>query len=51
MFGELFWLLKLSLFLALRGILAFALLVGVLWCLIVFVTGLARKLRRANDRW
>jgi hypothetical protein len=51
MFGDLFWLFKLSLFFALRGIIALALVMGLLWCLIALVTGLLQKLRRANDRW
>ena len=48
---DLFFLLKLSLFLALRSVIALALLLGLTWCFIACATGLLRRLRRSGDRW
>ena len=51
MFDDLFFLGKLSLFLALRSVIALALLLGLTWCFIALATGLVRRLRRPSDRW
>ena len=51
MFSDLVFLLKLSLALALRGIIALALFLGLTWCVIAGITGLLRRLRRSGDRW
>lgn len=51
MFGDLFFLFKLSLALALRSVIALALFLGLMWCFVAGVTGLLRKLRRASGRW
>ena len=51
MFGDLYFLFKLSAFLALRSVIAVALLLGMTWCFIACVTGLVRRLRRLGDRW
>ena len=51
MFGDLFFLFKLSLLLALKSVVALALLLGLTWCFIAGVTGLLGKLRRASRRW
>jgi N-acyl-L-homoserine lactone synthetase len=51
MFGDLFFLLKLSSILALRSVIAVALLLGLTWVAIACFTGLLRRLRRSGDRW
>lgn len=51
MFGDLYFLFKLSAFLALRSVIALALLLGLTWCFIAILTGLLRRLRRSGDRW
>ena len=51
MFGDLIFLLKLSLALALRSIIALALFLGLTWCVIAGTSGLLGMLRRAKDRW
>ena len=50
MFSESVFLLKLSLALALRSIIALALFLGLTWCAIAGITGLLQKLRRTGDR-
>ena len=45
------WLLNESLQWVIPPILTIAAVLAGLWCLIVSLTGLLRKLRRGNDRW